>query len=214
MRMRIAIGMFVLVSGLCVFGSSSGAGADGAASVAASAEDTRPLAVGDEIPAVVIQNSKGEPVDLRALVGQKRTALIFYRGGWCPFCNKHLKEVAEAKDQIVQSGYQIVAINADRPEDVAIAEGKNNFPFLILSDSDLKAATAFGLAFKLDDDTVKKYTDFKIKLEDSSGKPRYSLPVPAFYLIDTDGKVTFEFHDPDYKVRISKDALLSAIKNN
>jgi len=199
---------------LCGVGISSGAYAEDSAVIAPSAESATPLGVGQSIPDVTLKNSKGEPVSLRALAGQKKTALIFYRGGWCPFCNKHLKEVAELKGEIVQNGYQIVAINPDRPAEIAVAEGKNNFPFLVLSDSDMEAAVAFGLAFKLDDETVKKYTDFKIKLEDSAGQPRYSLPVPAFYLIGTDGKITFEFHDPDYKVRISKDALLQAIKSN
>jgi peroxiredoxin len=182
--------------------------------VAESAELAKPITVGDSIPDVVVQNAEGEDVNLRKLTDGHKTAIIFYRGGWCPFCNKHLKEVASVQDEIAQAGYQVIGINADRPEDVAMAQEKKGYPFTILSDSDLTAARAFGVAFKLDDATIKKYNGYGIKLMDSKGEPRYSLPVPAFYLVNPDGKISFEFHDPDYKVRISKKDLLEAIQAN
>lgn len=70
---------------------------------------------------------------------------------------------------------------------------------------------AFGLAFKLDDATVSKYKGYGIRLVDSAGAPRYSLPVPAFYLIDEKGTITFAFHDPDYSKRIAKADVLKTI---
>ncbi len=181
------------------------------AAPAASPEAVNPIAVGEKIPDVSVQNAKGEDVNLRALVAEKPTALIFYRGGWCPFCNKHLAEVASIQDEIVKRGYQIVAISTDRPEDVATVEKKGSYPYTILSDSTVAAATAFGVAFKLDEPTATKYAGYGIKLMDTEGTVHNSLPVPAFYLIGTDGTVLFEHHDPDYKVRMKKDEILKAM---
>lgn len=181
--------------------------------VAASAEQAKPLTVGDSVPDVVVQDGQGNPVRLRDATDGKKSALVFYRGGWCPFCNKHLSDLASLQDDFAKAGYQVIGINPDRPEDVLKAQEKREYPFTILSDSDLAAARAFGVAFKLDDKTVEQYNGYGIKLMDSAGEPRYSLPVPAFYLVDEAGKITFEFHDADYKVRISKDDVLKAIRN-
>jgi peroxiredoxin len=182
--------------------------------IAESAGQTTPITVGDTVPPVTVQDANGNDVALGDLLAKQKTALIFYRGGWCPFCNKHLSEVASLQREIAAAGYQVIGINADRPEEVLKSAEQRNYPFTIFSDSDLKAALAFGVAFKLDDDTAAKYKGYGIKLMDSAGEPRYSLPVPAFYLIDTAGKVTFEHHDPDYTKRISKEDLLKAIQAN
>lgn len=180
--------------------------------IAPSAEQAAPLAAGETVPAVTLQNANGEEVSLNALLAEQKTALIFYRGGWCPYCTRHLSEIAKMEDEIAAAGYQVIGINADSPTDVLKTVEKKTYPFTILSDSDLKAARAFGVAFKLDDATVEKYKGYGIKLEDSAGAPRYALPVPAFYLVDTSGKITFAHFDPDYAKRISKEDVLRAIQ--
>lgn len=182
--------------------------------IAPSAEMTHPIGVGDRIPAVVVQDAQGNDVELSKLLAVQKTALVVYRGGWCPFCNKHLSDIGAMQEEMAAAGYQVVGINADAPEDVLKSVESKKIPFTVLSDSDLKAARAFGLAFKLDDDTAKKYDGYGIKLRDSSGAPRYALPVPAFYLVDTDGTITFAYHNSDYKVRISKEEIRKAIESN
>ncbi len=186
----------------------------GQSPVASSAAEAHPLGIGESVPAVTVQDSSGASHNLKEFISGKKTAIIFYRGGWCPFCNKHLSEIASIQDEIAKAGYQVIGINPDRPEDIVKSLEKKSYPFAILSDSDLAAARAFGLAFKLDDDTVSKYNGYGIKLVDSAGAPRYSLPVPAFYLVDEQGAITFSFHDADYTKRIAKDDVLKAIGAN
>lgn len=186
----------------------------GKAEAAASPEAVEPLGVGDQVPKSTVQNSAGEDVDLNALIAEQPTALIFYRGGWCPFCNRHLKEVAEMRDEIASAGYQIVAISADRPADVMKAEEKRDYPFVLLSDSDMSTARQFGVAFMLDEGTLKRYKGFGVNLVDTEGNAHNSLPVPTFYLVDPDGTITFAHYNPDYKVRISKEEIREAMKKN
>ncbi len=212
MQARTILGLAAVLA-MTAFQIASTEGPEIAAKpIAESAAQAAPITVGDTVPPATLQDANGNAVALGDVLAKQKTALIFYRGGWCPFCNKHLSEVASLQDEIAAAGYQVVGINADRPEEVLKAGEKKNYPFMILSDSDLNAARAFGVAFKLDDDTASKYKGYGIKLMDSAGEPRYSLPVPAFYLIDTDGKVTFEHHDADYSKRISKDEIRKAIQ--
>lgn len=202
---------FVLTFAVSVVHAQSESKASATPEAAPTAEAATPLTVGDTIPKTTVQDADGNDVDLNALIAKQPTALVFYRGGWCPFCNKHLKDVADLRGDIAAAGYQIVAISADRPDDVKKFAAKKEFPYLLLSDSDMSTARQFGVAFKLDDATLERYQGFGIKLEDTQGHAHNSLPVPTFYLIDPDGTITFEYHNPDYKVRISKDAILEAI---
>ena len=56
--------------------------------IAASATDVVPLDKGATLPKLTLKAVDGKPYDLNASVAKKPTILIFYRGGWCPFCNQ------------------------------------------------------------------------------------------------------------------------------
>lgn len=73
-------------------------------------------------------------------------------------------------------------------------------------------AEAFGVAFRLDDETRAAYEKFGIALVDSDGAARPTLPVPSVFLIGADRRIAFQHVDPDYKVRLDADALLAAAR--
>lgn len=107
-------------------------------------------------------------------------------------------------------GYQIIAISPDRPEKLKAGPKTEGVKYLLLSDSNVSAAKAFGLAYRVDTNTVKKYIQFGIDLEDASGETHHILPVPAAYVVGTDGIINFEYINPNYKVRIDPELLLKA----
>ena len=179
---------------------------------ASSAGAAKPLKTGDSIPDVTLVDMNGKSVDLRKAVAERPAAIIFYRGGWCPYCMKHLADVGKIKDDIKKAGYQILAITPDKPEIIKQTADKKELEYTLLSDSDNAAARAFGVAFTLDADTLEKYTKYGIDLtKQSGGKNKDVLPVPAFYLVSKDGKIIFDHSDPDYTKRIAKEDILAAI---
>lgn len=193
------------IASIMAFGAHAG-------DVAPSAEAAEPLAKGAAIPDVSLKTASGEEVKLRELVAEKPAAIIFYRGGWCPYCNVHLKNVQKIEDDIVAKGYQILAISPDNPEHLQQTAEKQKVSYQLLSDSDMSAAKAFGVAFRLDSETLKKYNEFGINLEESSsGGNKDSLPVPAFYLVNREGEITFAHTDPDYTKRISAEDIKAAL---
>lgn len=171
-----------------------------------------PLAVGENAPAATLETPDGHSVDLAALYADKPTVLIFYRGGWCPFCNAHLAELSKIEPQLLELGYQILAISPDRPAELQKSIDKHHLNYQLLSDSSMKLTQSFGLAFRVDDPTVAKYHGFGIDLEKSSGRPHHLLPVPAVYIVDTSGRIRFAHYNPDYKTRLSGDQILTAAK--
>ncbi|NBB79965.1 MAG: redoxin domain-containing protein [Verrucomicrobia bacterium] len=178
------------------------------------AREVNPIEVGASIPAVSLTRADGSKVTLHDLTDESPAILIFYRGGWCPYCNRHLAALREIESDLRELGYRIHAISPDRPEAVArtVAKSEGEFNYTLYSDASAAVAKAFGLAFKVDAETYEKLMGYGIDLEAASGQEHHLLPVPAVYIVDTAGRVRFRYFDPNYKERLSAEALLNAAK--
>jgi peroxiredoxin len=170
------------------------------------------LKVGDAIPDVTLRTEENKEVSLRKLVSEKPTVLIFYRGGWCPFCNRHLQSLAGIEDDLNKAGAQLVAISMDQPSKLKATPDREKLHYRLLSDSDATAAKAFGIAFKVDDATVEKYKGYGINLDAASGNDHHILPHPAVFVADTSGKIRFAHVNPDYKARLEPKKILEAAR--
>jgi peroxiredoxin len=175
-----------------------------------SADLTRPKAVGDRAPDATLTTPDGATKSAAAIYRNHPTVLIFYRGGWCPYCNKHLAEVGSVESNLRELGYQIVAVSPDKPQELQTTLEKEDLGYQLFSDSDMTLARRFGLAFVVDDATIEKYRGYNIDLERSSGRSHHELPVPAVYIIDQTGTIRFAHTDTDYRVRLSADSILKA----
>ena len=180
--------------------------------VAQSPSQVRPLLIGAVAPDSSLRAMDGRPVSIKAAIGGNPGVVIFYRGGWCPYCNTHLREIKNIEKDLEKLGYKTIAISPDRPEELALTAKKQRLPYALLSDSKLEAARAYGIAFQLDEGTLTKYAQYGIDLRKSSGEPNDWLPVPTVLLIGKDGRVKFSYSNPDYKVRLKASVLLAAAK--
>jgi peroxiredoxin len=125
-----------------------------------------------------------------------------------------LVELREIHSQIADSGYQVIAISPDRPEKVRASITKHQLNFRVLSDSQMSAARALGIAYKADSATLEKLKAMGIDLADFSGQTHFMLPVPAVFLVGTNGRITFEYVNPDYSVRLKAELLVAALRLN
>jgi len=182
------------------------------ATIASAQTNTTPLKVGATIPDVTLRTENDQAVKLRTLVAAKPTVLIFYRGSWCPFCTRHLQDLAGIEPEVAKAGAQILAISMDQPEKLKATPGHDTLGYQLLSDSDAAATRAFGLAFRVEDALVKKYKDsYKIDLEAASGRDHHILPYPAVFVASTNGVIQFAHFNPDYKVRLEPKKILAAL---
>ncbi len=183
------------------------------AALAPSAAEVTPLPVGAKVPAVMVKTIEGADVSLATALAGKPTLLIFYRGSWCPYCNRHLAALAEIEPQLLELGYQILAICPDEAAGLQAAAEKNHLKYRLFSDHAMQAAGAFGVAFRVDEKTIQAYTSYGVALTPVPGEPAARwLPVPAVYVIGRDGVIKFVHADPNYKVRLSAEAVLAAVK--
>lgn len=175
------------------------------------AEEIQPLLIGEKVPAVTLRLSDGTDIDLHEQLAEKPTLLIAHRGGWCPFCTRHLSELVGITEEIREHGFQIIAFSPDSPETLFMASEDIVIPYLELSDNDLRLATGLGIAFRVPQDTVDLYkNEYGIDLEGDSGRTHHGVPVPAAYLIDTDGTIVFSYINPNYRIRVPGSVVLSA----
>lgn len=183
------------------------------AALAPSADAAQPLGIGEKAPSAMVVNSAGEQVDLASQLGGKPTLLIFYRGGWCPYCNKHLGALSEVESEMVAMGYQIIGVSPDTVAALAETADKKHVPYTLLSDRAMEASSAYGLAFRMDAETQQKYLKYGFDLASIPGEPSaHWLPVPAAYIVAPDGMIKFVYTNANYKTRVTSDDLLEAAK--
>lgn len=178
----------------------------------AQADEVQPLLPGMAAPAFNVRNARGDEVAFDPGGLERPLVVSFFRGGWCPYCNLHLAEMRKAESELRQMGFDIWFISIDRPEELYASLEQPEIGYTVLSDSQLAATRAFGLAFRVPDERVEKYLGFGIDLEGASGETHHVLPAPSTYIIGTDGVIRFQYTNPDYKVRLHPDVLLAAAR--
>lgn len=180
--------------------------------VADKAEDVRPLLLGDSVPDGTLTTLEGKPVGLRALIAQKPSVLIFYRGGWCPYCNLQMGQLVKIEPELAKLGYQVLAISPDKPEKLKESLDKHQINYTLLSDRNMEITEKFHLAYRLKPETLAKMKGFGVDLDAATGNDLHLLPVPAAYVVDLKGAIHFVYYNPDIKVRVNPDELLKAAK--
>jgi len=178
----------------------------------AAGEETKRLTVGDNLPDVTLRTDKDDEFKLRDEVKAKPAVLIFYRGGWCPYCTKHLSALAKIEGDLTAAGFQLLAISTDQPSKLREKPDYAKLPYTLLSDAKMDAAKAFGIAFKMDDEVLEKYKGFGIDLEAASGQQHHLLPHPAVYVVDQKGIIRLAHVNEDYKVRLDAEEVLAAAR--
>lgn len=195
-----------------VLGLASSAMGQNLPEIAPSAEAAKPLKAGQQAPQVTLWQTDGDAVKLASLYAKQPVVLVFFRGSWCPFCTRHTQALIKGYPRIHQLGAELVGISPDSPEASMENVNENSVPFAILSDAKVEAARGFGLAFSVDDQTLKRYKGFGIDLKQASGQDHQALPVPAVYIIDTTGEIVFAHSDPDYRQRLDVEKIVAAVR--
>jgi peroxiredoxin len=181
--------------------------------IADTALNVTPLLIGQSAPNSKLKTVDGDPVSLKALTMQKPTVLIFYRGGWCPYCNRQLAGLKDLEGRLDALGYQILAISPETPAQLQEQKLQTKFAVQLLADPELEAISGFGIGFYVPDEkrtTYKSKWDINLNSDKNSGKA--VLPAPAVFILDTNGKVLFSYVNPDFKTRISPELLYQAAK--
>jgi len=169
------------------------------------------IAVGQPAPVVTVRDLEGEELLLSSLWRDRRVLLFFYRGGWCPYCNFQIHQLAEAFSHFDERGVGLAAISVDRVQEATRTSALWEIPFPVLSDQDLAAHDAFRVRNEVDAETLERLRSMGMDLEESAGREHHVIAVPAIFLIDQEGVVRWAHADLDYRTRPSPAQVLGAL---
>jgi peroxiredoxin len=169
------------------------------------------LQVGDLAPGFTAKNQAGNNVHLAEKLVQGKVVLLFYRGEWCPFCNRELQAFEDSLALIKAKNAQVIAVSPENEANIKKSVEKTNASYDLISDEGGRIMHAYRVAFNLDSATTAKYKTYGIDLNERNGSAGNSLPVPAVYIIGQDGKITYRFFDENYRTRPSVKEIISKL---
>ena len=172
--------------------------------------DICPIKNSEKVPSAIVNDAKGNEIDLKDYINDKPVIVVFYRGGWCPYCIRHLSALGEIKKEIDALGFELIAITPDSFDKLPVSKEKSgDLGYQLFSDKSTNAINAYGIGWKISDELYLKYKNsYKMDLEEWSGKKHHILPVPSVFIIK-DGVIQFQHVNPNYSERLSPEILLS-----
>ncbi len=169
-------------------------------------------AVGERMPGFVLPDENGAIVRLGELLREGPLVINFHRGHWCPYCRLSSASVAEIQEEVLAAGGRLVAIVPERASfsRQMKATAKARFPFL--TDAANGYALSLNLAVWVGLEMESVLTRAGIELPRYQGNAAWFLPIPATFVVNTDGTVAMRRVDPDHRQRMETDDLLAAIR--
>jgi peroxiredoxin len=171
----------------------------------------RALNVGDTIPNFALPSATGDTVGMQQLLAGGPVVVVWYRGGWCPYCNVTLAAWRAQLDEVTKQGARLVAITPELPDKAMTTKEKHELEFEVLSDIDNEVARQFGIVFKLADPIAKSYGRF-FSFEEYYGNEDKELPLSTTYVIDPDGVIRYAFLEVDYKKRAEPGDVIEVLR--
>ncbi len=166
------------------------------------------LQKGDKAPEFILKNHKGETVLSSELLKKGPLVITFYRGLWCPYCNKDLAYLKRYKEQVEEKGATMLSISPQLTEFNNQIVEQQHLNYDLLSDNGNNIAGAFGLRWTMVDPLKSLYDSFGINLPKYNGDESWTLPVPARFIIGQDSIIQYAEFSVDYTKRPNPDVLL------
>lgn len=170
------------------------------------------LKKGNQAPAFSLPNAKEELVSSSELLKKGPLVLNFYRGGWCPYCDLELRAYQKILPEIEKLGAQLIAISPNLPDKSLSTGEKNSLDFGVLSDVENKVARKFGLVFTLAEELRPIYKQFGFDIPGDNGDDSYEIPIPATYVVDSNGAIILAYVDADYTKRLEPAEVIKTLK--
>jgi peroxiredoxin len=170
------------------------------------------LKEGMKAPEFVTMDNAGQKIDLNDILkSHKAVVLFFYRGQWCPYCNRYIQRMQDSLQLLVDKGAYVIAVTPETASNIGKTIEKTHASFSIVQDKGYRIMKNYQVNYVVDDTMLSKMNKYGVDLEANNGNKDHVLPVPATYIIDPSGKITFVHFDKDYTHRPSIKALLEKI---
>jgi peroxiredoxin len=160
------------------------------------------LKVGEKAPEFIGVDNSGKTLNMKALLAKhKAVVLFFYRGQWCPYCNKQISHLQDSLQLLTGKGAFVVGVTPETGENINKTIDKTHASFAIIQDQGYKIMQAYQVNYVVDAVMLSKLKGYGVDLEKNNGNTDHVLPVPATYVINKSGKIIYAHVDKDYTKR-------------
>lgn len=169
--------------------------------------------IGQSAPNFELPDPLGKPYTLSNVLSQGPVIVTFYRGSWCPYCNLQLRALQSQLDEIHALGAKLVAISPEVPDGSLTNSEIRDMDFIVLSDQDAHVAELYGVSWEVPEVLLTHMkVDRQLDLETINNGNSSILPIPATFIINPEGIVTWRYVDVDYRTRSEPDDIINALK--
>lgn len=176
-------------------------------------EGERAIKVGEIAPNFNLPNPQGDTISLSDLLEKGPVVVTFYRGSWCPYCNLQLRALQARLNEIHELGVTLVAISPQVPDGSLSKDEISEMDFSVLSDQDANVASQYGVSWKVPEFLMEHMrVDRHLDFEKINNGNSTILPIPATFILDSNGTVTWRFVDVDYRTRSEPEDIVTALK--
>jgi peroxiredoxin len=123
-----------------------------------------------------------------------------------------LEALQEIDSEVRALGGRILAISPELERYTRAVHRKLKLSFDILTDPHLKIAEQFGIVFVLPDYLRELYKSFGSTLDRFHDESEYRLPLPARYIIDSNGIIRSADVNVDYTIRPEPSETITQLK--
>ena len=170
------------------------------------------LKCGEKAPEFSLPNAKGSTIQLANLLEAGPVVITFYRGSWCPYCNLQLRALNECVSEINALGAQLIAISPQVPDGSLSDDEISQMDFTVLSDQDAKVAAKFGVAWEVPQFMAEHMrVDRQLDLDIINNGNGNILPIPATFVLNKEGRITWRYVDVDYRTRSEPQDIIDAL---
>jgi peroxiredoxin len=171
-----------------------------------------PLGPGTTVPDGGLLDVYGQPVALYAALGAGPAVLVFYRGGWCPYCNIALATYqAQLLPELRRRGFGLIAVSPQKPDESLTLQEKKQLTFTVLSDPGNVLAARFGIVVTPPPDVIEAQLKLGLDLTQGNADGTTAIPMPTTVVIDAGRVVRWIDVHPDYGTRSEGGDILAAI---
>lgn len=159
-----------------------------------------------------LTNALGRDIILFEELAKGPVVLVFYRGGWCPFCNMQLKAYQQILPEIQAIGAQLIAISPQKPDHSLSLQEKEGLGFQVLSDPNGLVTAKYNLLFDVPPGVRKVMEGIGLDLAEYNNTSKWILPVPATFMIDESAIIRSSYVNPNFMQRQSPEDILRELR--
>jgi peroxiredoxin len=170
------------------------------------------IEVGATLPDAELIDPHGTTTTLFEALGDRMSVLVFYRGGWCPYCSITLNAYqAQLVPELARRGVALVAISPQAPDGSLSTQEKNDLTFTVLSDPANQVAKTVGILTAPSSEARAAQLELGLDLTVVNADGTTGLPMPTTVIVDADHVVRWRDVHPDYTTRSEPDQILAAL---